>query len=397
MSKPKVRTGIVGAGFAASFHIEAARRVHGADVEVIGVQARTSESTEGFAAKHAIEAFTELDPLLDRVDVLHVCIPPALHEPVAVAALERGIYPIVEKPLTGYFGTGAADFDGRTASMTEARTGALASIERMRAAEAASRESSGARILYAENWVYAPTIQKEREILEKTKGQILWMHGEEAHSGSHAPSYGHWDQAGGGALLGKGCHPLTAALYLKKVEGRARFGKSIRPATVTARAHALTQLPEFVDTGHIRADYVDIEDFGMIHVTFQDGTIATVFASDIVLGGVHNWLEVCAGNHRTICNLNPSNQMQTYNPVESQFDDVYVVEKIGTKQGWALTAPDEDHSHGFPQEIEAFYRAAAHGDDVESDSELAADTIATIYSGYVSAANGGAEEPVTLL
>ncbi|MDP6690549.1 MAG: Gfo/Idh/MocA family oxidoreductase [Alphaproteobacteria bacterium] len=143
MSKPKVRTGIVGAGFAASFHIEAARRVHGADVEVIGVQARTSESTEGFAAKHAIEAFTELDPLLDRVDVLHVCIPPALHEPVAVAALERGIYPIVEKPLTGYFGTGAADFDGRTASMTEARTGALASIERMRAAEAASRESSG--------------------------------------------------------------------------------------------------------------------------------------------------------------------------------------------------------------------------------------------------------------
>jgi hypothetical protein len=34
---------------------------------------------------------------------------------------------------------------------------------------------------------------------------------------------------------------------------------------------------------------------------------------------------------------------------------------------------------------------------VESDSELAADCISTIYSGYVSAANGGIEEPVTLL
>jgi predicted dehydrogenase len=230
MSKRKVRTGIVGACFAASFHIEAVRRAHGADVDIIGVQALTS--TKSFAAKHGIKAFAELDPLLEQIDVLHVCIPPALHEPVAVKALARGVFPIVEKPLTGYFGDGAPDFDGREASMTEARTGALASIERVRAAEAASN----VRILYAENWVYAPTIQKEREILEKTKGQILWMHGEEAHSGSHAPSYGHWDQAGGGAMIGKGCHPLTAALYLKKVEGRARFSQSIRPATVTARA-----------------------------------------------------------------------------------------------------------------------------------------------------------------
>ena len=49
----------------------------------------------------------------------------------------------------------------------------------------AERQSKG-RLLYAENWVYAPSIQKEREILEKTGGQILWIHGEEAHSGSHS-------------------------------------------------------------------------------------------------------------------------------------------------------------------------------------------------------------------
>lgn len=395
MAKAVVRAGIVGAGFAATFHYEAALRVPGIDVEVVGVHARTQTSTDTFAQNRGIQAFGELEPLLDLIDVLHVCIPPERHEAVAIAALERDIFPIVEKPLTGYFGGDdeGATFDGRTASMTEARAGALASIERMRAAEVASK----AQILYGENWVYAPTIQKEREILEKTKGQILWMHGEEAHSGSHSPSYGHWHLSGGGSMIGKGCHPLTAALYLKRVEGRARFGTPIRPKSVTARTHALTQLPDFVDTGHIRADYVDIEDFAMTHVTFQDGTIATVFASEIVLGGVHNWLEVCAGNHRTICNLNPSNQMQTYNPVDRQFDDIYVVEKIGTKQGWAPTAPDEDFSHGFPQEIEAFYRTAAHGEAVESNSELAADCIATIYSGYVSARNSGAEEAVTLL
>ena len=89
-------------------------------------------------------------------------------------------------------------------------------------------------------------MQKEREILEKTGGQILWIHGEEAHSGSHSVDYAYAARCGGGVLIGKGCHPLTAALYLKRVEGRARDGQPIRPKTVSARTHAITrhaQLP----------------------------------------------------------------------------------------------------------------------------------------------------------
>ena len=112
------------------------------------------------------------------------------------------------------------------------------------------------------------------------------------------------------------------------------------------------------------------------------------------MGGVHNWLEVAANNHRTVCNINPNTSMQTYNPVEAQFEDIYVVEKIGTKQGWAPTAPDEDFISGFPQEIEAFYRAVVTGTAPESDSRLAADCISTVYSAYLSAARKGAEVAV---
>ncbi len=86
--------------------------------------------------------------------------------------------------------------------------------------------------------------------------------------------------------------------------------------------------------------------------------------------------------------------MQTYNPAEANFSDIYVVEKIGTKQGWTQPSPDEDWFTGYPQEIEAFYRAAAYGDPVESDSRLAADSISTIYSAYVSAEQKGAEVEV---
>ncbi len=86
--------------------------------------------------------------------------------------------------------------------------------------------------------------------------------------------------------------------------------------------------------------------------------------------------------------------MQTYNPVDSYFKDIYVVEKIGTTQGWSNPAPDEDFITGYPREIEAFYRTVAYDEPLESDSSLAADAISTIFSAYVSAEKGGAEVSV---
>jgi len=384
-ARKTVRAGIVGAGFAASFHYEAIHKVHGANVEVQGVYAL--DRAEEYAQARGIEVMPSLEALIERSDVLHVCTTASSHEEVAVKALAADRFVIVEKPLTGYFGDGTEQFHGERFPKTVALEQALASIERMLAAE---RKSKG-RILYAENWVYAPSIQKEREILEKTGAQVLWIHGEEAHSGSHAKTYAYWKYSGGGAMIGKGCHPLTAALYLKAVEGKARDGRPIRPAAVSSRVHTLTRLPRFRDEGHIRCDYHDIDDFSLMHVVFEDGTVADIFASDIILGGVHNWVEVAANNHRTICSINPNSAMQTYNPVEANFEDVYVVEKIGTKQGWSCPSPDEDWFTGYQQEMEAFYRTVVFGDPVESDSGLAANAISTIYSAYVSAERAGAE------
>jgi predicted dehydrogenase len=386
MTKKTVRTGIVGSGFAAKFHYDALQKVHGCNVEVVGVHSRNRDHGMAYAQKRNIRFFDTLETLLDQVDAIHVCTPPVTHEPVSVAGLQRDKFVVCEKPLTGYFGDGSKDFHWAKADKQAALEAALASIDRLLAAE---RRSKG-RLLYAENWVYAPAVQKEREILEKTGGQILWMHGEEAHSGSHSVDYAYAARCGGGAMIGKGCHPLTAALYLKRVEGRTRNGVPIRPKTVSGRTHAVTRLPGFRDEGHIRRDYYDIDDFSLMHVEFDDGTVADIVASDIKLGGVHNWLEVCANNHRTICNINPNTAMQTYNPVEKNFADVYVVEKIGTKQGWAFTSPGEEWFTGYDQEIEAFYRTIAYGDPLESDLLLAADAISTIYSAYVSADRQGA-------
>jgi predicted dehydrogenase len=390
MKKKTIRIGLIGAGFAATFHFECLKKVHDTNVEVEGVFSTDTEQAKSYAAKRDITAYDSMEKLIDNVDVIHVCTPPVVHESIAVAALEKDKFAIVEKPLTGYFGDGSEDFNGDTFPKQDALDHSLASIKRMLEAE---KKSKG-RILYAENWIYAPSIQKEREIIEKTGAQILWMHGEEAHSGSHATTYAYWKFSGGGVMIGKGCHPLTGALYLKRVEGNARDGKPIRPKAVSARTAALTRLEKFEDKGHIRCDYHDIDDFSLMHVVFEDGTIADIFASDIVLGGIHNWLEVSANNHRTICNINPNTAMTTYNPVESYFADIYTVEKTGTKQGWSNPSPDEDWFTGYPQEMEAFYRTIAYGDSLESTSNLAADCISTIYSAYISAEKTGTEVPI---
>jgi predicted dehydrogenase len=389
--KPSAVGGIVGSGFAANLHYDASQRIYGTDVTLAGVYSPTRGNAEAFAAARDLKAFESLEALLDAVDVVHVCSSPWSHEAVAVAALERGVHAIIEKPFTGYFGDARHDFRIDDVGMEHARDEAVKSVARLLEAES----KSDAMVLYAENWVYAPAIQKEREIIEKTNAQVLWMHGEEAHSGSHSPAYGFWSKNGGGALIGKAVHPLTAALYLKRVEGRARLGRPIVPQSVSCRTHRLTGVADYEDRGFIRTDYHDVEDFAQVHIVFDDGTIADVYASEIVMGGIHNWLEVAANNHRTVCRLNPNDAMSTYNPREAQFDDIYVVEKIGTKQGWAPTAPDEEFMHGFPQEVEAFYRAVTSGQPPESDSALAADTISVVYNAYLSAERGGQEVSVT--
>jgi len=383
----KIRVGIVGARFAARFHLEAYRKVCGVPVEVAGITSKSQESREAFAAAHQIRAFDTLDHLLDAVDVVDVCAPGYVHEPVAVAAFRAGKHVIIEKPLTGYYGSETDDFKGNHFPKEPMLAEAMASARRIQ--EAASK--SGKKLMYAENWVYAPSIQKECEIVRATKAQILWILGEESHSGSHSPSYGIWRQAGGGSIVGKSCHPLTATLYLKQEEGIVTLGRAVRPKTVSARVHEITRTPGYRDAKFLRTDYDDIEDYAQMHIVFDDGMIADILSTEIVMGGVHNWLEVFANNHRTRCNINPVDALTTYNPKEEQLRDVYVVEKLGTKQGWSHPAPDEDWMSGYPQEIQDFMECVFRDRQPKCGAALAQDTVAVMYSAYVSAERRGIE------
>lgn len=392
MERP-IRVGIVGSGNAAVFHYAAYQRVTGIDVKVEGVTSLDMAQCEEFARKRGIQAFGSLSEILPAVDVIDNCTPGYAHEPVCVAAFEAGKHVVVEKPFTGYYGPEGDDmFEGNRFPKEEMLEEAVDSARRIIVAAQKSKK----KLCYAENWIYAPAVQKEAEILSKSRGQILWALGDQSHSGSPSPAYGIWKLSGGGSIVGKSCHPLTAILYLKQIEGMTLYDKAIRPRTVSARTHEITRNPRFMDRGFLRTDYKDIEDYCQIHVVFDDGMVADVFASEIVMGGVHNWLEIFANNHRARCNLSPSNAMELYNPEEKQLADVYIVEKIGTKQGWSTPAPDENFMFGYPQEIQDFMEAISAGREPKSGMLAASDSVGVLYAAYLSAERKGAEVEVPL-
>ncbi|MGH2457559.1 MAG: Gfo/Idh/MocA family protein [Chloroflexota bacterium] len=388
----KIRIGLVGAGFAASFHAQCYRRVAGVEVELRAVTAAHRERAQKLADEFGIERVDgSVDALLadPEVDLVDVCAPNNLHAPLIEAAAAAGKHVAVEKPLTGYFGDDWPDPNARIGDVVPGarmRAGALANADRALAA----CERANVRLLYAENWVYAPGVQKVRRLLEQAGGTILRIEGEESHSGSHAAYYRRWRTAGGGTLLGKGCHPLGATLYLKRVEGQRRNGVPIRPRGVVAETARLTRTPGFEREAvhYIKHGYDDIEDWASILVTFDDGTVAQITASDTTLGGIRNYLTVFASNAVATVNVNPNNLCVAYAPDASIFGDEYITEKIETKAGWSFPAPDENWVTGYPHEIQDFVEAVVNDREPLSGAALARDVIAVVFAGYESAAEG---------
>jgi len=389
-----IRIGIVGCSFAANFHYNSYQRVTNLQVNVVGITSLTREHREDFACNCGIKAFNSLEEMLPEVDVIDICTPVYTHEELSIKSLEAGKHIIVEKPFTGYFGPpGDKYFKGNKFPKEKMLREAIASTKRIITTALKHQK----KICYAENWIYAPAVQKEAEIISKTNGQILWALGGQSHSGSLSPVYGIWRLSGGGSIVGKSCHPLSALLYLKQVEGIANNNRAIRPKTVSARTHEITRNPSFINKGFLRDDYEDIEDYGYLHVVFDDGMIADIFASEIVMGGVHNWLEVFANNHRIRCNLSPTDALELYNPDERQLEDVYIMEKIGTKQGWSNPAPDENFMFGYPQEIQDFMESIVSKREPKAGMLLASDVISVLYSAYVSAEKKGKEVEIPLI
>ena len=381
-----IRVGLIGSGFVTELHMYAYRRVYGVNVEVAAVVSR-GDHVEDFARKHRIaQTHRDYRALLadPAIDVIDICTPPALHGEMIVAAMSAGKHVICEKPFLGYFGRpGDRAPIGMHVPKAAMYERVMAEMEETRAAI----RKSGRLFMYAEDWVYAPAVAKTAEMLEATKDKILFMKGEESHSGSHAAHAAQWAMTGGGSLIRMGCHPLAAVLYLKRVEARAR-GETVTVADVTADVGNVAAGLKADERQYIQANPVDVEDWGMLTLTFSDGSKATIFSGDMIMGGVRNLIETYTSGGSLFANITPNNHMLTYMTDEQKLAGVYITEKVDRKTGWQFVCLEEEWTRGYLQEIQDFMECAATGRQPLADMALACETTRVQYAGYWAADDG---------
>lgn len=386
----QLKIGIVGSQFIANLHMITFQKLNQSKFQIQGVTSKNPENAKNFVAKYKlVKAYDSYDEMLadPEIDVVDLCTPNDLHRDMIVSAAKAGKHIICEKPLTGAFGCDRRpqSTEGGV-SKKELLQEALDNVKTCKDAVC----ESGITFCYAENWVYAPPFKKMKRLLRKSSGTIFDVRAESSHSGSIAEYANTWKQAGGGSMVRLGAHPVGAALHIKHWEGLKKFGKPIRPKSVTAEVGYNTKIESFIkeEEKYIKHGWVDVEDWSCAIITFEDTTKATVISSDCALGGVRNKLEVYTSNAVINVNITPNNTLQIYAPREGIFKDEYIQEKLETDGGWNFPAADEEWIRGYDAELEDFIDSIREQREPLSGLLLAEDTMRVIYSAYVSAEEG---------
>lgn len=386
MEKPMVTVGTVGAGYAAHLHGNGYEKVSGITVRLKTVCDLNLELAkkvqQRFGYEQAVSDYHEMlsDP---EIDVIDIVVPPFLHTTVAMEAMEAGKYVICEKPLTGYFGQQGQENIGITVPKSEMYRKCLEDMDRLKEVV----ERTGKKFMYAENFVYATPVQKAAEIIRAKKTKLLYMKGEESLKGSSSPVAGQWNKVGGGTLMRTGTHPMGGMLWLKQQEAIAR-GETITIQSVSCDVGCATRCLTEEEHRYISARPEDVEDFGVITVTFSDGTKAICIASDTALGGSRNYIDIYGNNTALNCNITPTDLLNTYFLDEEGLDDVDISEMLPRKLGWNKAFVSDEIIRGYMGELQDFVETIAYDRKPVSDFTLAYDTTKVIYAAYQAAEEG---------
>lgn len=95
-----LRVGVAGAGFIGVVHARAYKQIPG--VELAGIADPVDARAEAIAAEVGCRRYRDYAELLEQgqLDIISICLPPALHLPGAEAAAQAGVHILMEKPIT---------------------------------------------------------------------------------------------------------------------------------------------------------------------------------------------------------------------------------------------------------------------------------------------------------
>ena len=384
--KDIVTIGVVGAARALELHAFGYKRSN-IPCRLKTVMARRPEQINRAVELYGFEkGTTDFEDLLNdqEIDVIDICTPPYVHKEGIIKAMKAGKHVICEKPLVGYFGQpGDPEPIGEKVSKKVMYEYLLKELEDI----AKVRKETGKKLMYAENFVYAPAVLKAGEIIRARKSRILYMKGEESLKGSSSPVAGEWKKTGGGIFMRNGVHPLGAILYLKEQESLA-LGRNITVKSVIGDMGYATKSLNEHEHRHIEARPQDVEDAGTAILTFTDGSKATIISTDNLLGGSKNYVEIYANDAAINCRLTMNDAMETYMVDDEGMEGVYLSEMLPIVTGWNKPFVADEMLRGYCNEIVDFMGAVLEDREPEGCFELAAQVMKVTYAAYYSAEEG---------
>ncbi len=271
MAAEQLRVGIAGTGFIGTVHARSARL---AGARVVSVAASSPTSAQAAAlALQTDRAAASAEELVEdpELDVVHICTPNHLHQPLAAAALAAGKHVVCEKPL-------AMDAAG---------------AEQLVAAAASADRQAAVPFVYR----FYPTVREARERVRSGEtGLVHLVHGTYLQDWLLRPEDGNWrvDETLGGAsraFADIGSHWCDLAEFVtgqRLVRLSARTLTAVPERLSGSDGHAFTAAD---GSGELRQ--VSTEDAAVVQFETDAGALGSVVISQVSAGRKNRlWIEI---------------------------------------------------------------------------------------------------------
>ena len=330
----QLKVAVIGCGNVSSVHLAAV--VNNPRAQLVAVCDIKPERAQAAGEAYSVPYFTDYhDVLALKPDVVHICTPHHTHAELTIAACEKGIHVLTEKPMAV----------------------SLHDADRMITAAAEHNVTLG--VIFQNRYNPASLAVKqavESGRLGKIKGArmfVTWYRPDEYYSKSDWK--GTWDMEGGGVLINQAIHTMDLMQWIMGPIDRLE-------GSIDNRTH----------------DLIDVEDVAEATVFFKNGAFGSLYACNFYTYDADVMLEIHCENgiarlekDKAVINIKDQPERVVY-PEGSQ-------EVIG-KSYWGV-------SHKV--QIDEFYDDVLANRPVKIDGKAGRKALEFVRAIYYSGTNGG--------
>lgn len=248
----QLKVAVIGCGTVSVVHLAPIAKSKAA--KLIAVCDTKADRAKAAGEKYDVPWYTDYHEVLDlKPDAIHICTPHNTHAEITIAAAEKGIHVLTEKPMA----VSLADADAMI--------------------EAAEANNIKLGVIFQNR--YNDSSQATKKVVQSGElGKILgcrlfvtWNRSDEYYSRSDWK--GTWDQEGGGVLIDQAIHTID---LMQWVMGDIDYLEG----SIDNRNH----------------DLIDVEDVAEATIFFKNGAIGSLYACNYYTYDAHVFLEIHGEN-----------------------------------------------------------------------------------------------------